>query len=162
MKRLSPTKTRELVCGLYHLFAAIEIARMAGKSRRQIYRVAQELGIKSNRLGPSHAKPYTARETQFIRDRYGITPVEDLAEALGRTVASVHRKAGSLKLGPRRKRFFTEAERQTIRQVYPMEGSRGVADRIGGRRSSIRKAAAKMGVRRDRQSLRRETEIECF
>lgn len=70
------------------------------------------------RVGEILGKRWTEQELDFLRERWGSTPVKSLARSLGRTETAIVIKAQRLKLGA----FLTAGDYVTAEQVYAALG----------------------------------------
>ena len=99
------------------------------------------------RRAPS--KPWTAEELSLLRELYPSSPIPELAQKLGRSVASVKHRAYSL--GVKRnswcERLWTAEELEMLRELYPnCKSTQAVAEKIGRPWGSVRQIASNLGI----------------
>ena len=95
------------------------------------------------------AKPWTAEEIALLKELYPTSPIDELAQRLGRTAASVKHRAYSL--GVKRKswrdRLWTAEELKMLRELYPnCKSTREIARKIGRPWGSVRQIASNLGI----------------
>ena len=95
------------------------------------------------------AKPWTAEEISLLKELYPTSPINELAQRLGRTEASVKHRAYSL--GVKRKnwcdRLWTAEEVKMLRDLYPnCKSTREIARKIGRPWGSVRQIASNLGI----------------
>jgi len=94
-------------------------------------------------------RPWTADEVALLKELYPTSPTDELAQRLGRSLASVKHRAYSL--GVKRKswcdKLWTAEEFQLLRELYPTcESTREVAKKIGRPWGSVRQIASNLWI----------------
>jgi len=100
------------------------------------------------------ARPWTEEDIAILREFYPTGKIDELAQQLGRTEASVKHQAYSL--GIKRQswcdRLWSEEEVRMLRELYPnCKSTREVARKIGRPWGSVRQIASNLGISKSKR-----------
>lgn len=110
-------------------------------------------------LHRNHRMAWTLRELNFIEKHYGSMKAIEIAEYLGRSLASVRSVACQLNGAVKKREIWTEAEKEIIRTYYA-KGSEHAMVRLPGRtRRTVSWMAKKLGVVSERNWSRKEESL---
>lgn len=103
-------------------------------------------------------RPWTPAEDRLLRDEYGITPLADLARAMGRSVSAVKQRANK-GLGLTIRAFWTPEEDTALRRIYPDMTAEECARWIGRSVSAIHARANLLGLKKSREWIAEQSRI---
>jgi hypothetical protein len=95
-------------------------------------------------LSKEHHQKWTNREEDFIRKNFSNLHAREIANALGRTIVSVHAKLKKMHL--HQIHIWTEEEIVVLRQNYSIRPIKEVAEILGMRESCVFSKARKLGL----------------
>jgi hypothetical protein len=93
-------------------------------------------------------RPWTAVEDRILRELYARTPVDDIAQRLGRSIHQVRHRAK--RLGIQTWRMWTAADRARLRKAWGKMRTRDLARVLGRTPGAVKQQAMKMGLDSER------------
>ena len=101
--------------------------------------------------------PWTEAEDRRLRDEYGITPLSQLAAAMGRSASAVKQRARRIGISARA--FWSPEEDAALRRIYPSKTAEECARWIGRSVSAIHDRATKLGLRKSREWIAEQSRL---
>jgi hypothetical protein len=104
-------------------------------------------------------KVWTTDQERLLREKYPVLTSRELAVLFpDRTAGMIRQKAKRMKLGKARFRF-TREQLDELKRDYPATSSAGLAKRYGCTLSAIYRASWGLGLKKDREFMRREQKL---
>ena len=148
LKRLFPdNKTREVAAELNHSIGAVS-------------RLASRLGLKKSKgylksIGQvSEPRKWSQKEVELLKKLNYSQSRQEIAEKLGRSLATVSQKAIRLGLKKKEMMRWTDKEIETIKQLYSRVTASEIARELDRSAQSVRQKAHRLGFKK-REAYRR-------
>ncbi len=127
-----------------------DLAAMFGRSEWGIIGKARGLGLEKDysngyrRQQCEEPAAWSAMEEDLLRRLFPITPNEEIAETIGRTLNAVANKAR--KMGLRKSEFWSEAEDELLKKFYKTLSYGQLAKRLGRTKGSVQIRVITLGL----------------
>jgi hypothetical protein len=133
---------------LYPVETNVQIAKLLGKTRSTVVRMAQKSGLTElfKKPGPSKEAPWTVVEDAFLKEHIYTWPVEKISKKLGRGVSSVKNRAWKKRWLKQYR--WTKQDIAQLQYLLPRCSNEEIAAKLGRGVEAVKAKRKRLGLKR--------------